>query len=494
MKAQRTELAPGYDICKIITGLWQVADMEKEGRLLDRDQAAQMLVDYASEGFDTFDMADHYGSAELIAGRAREMLDTGKSGQSNPVSTKLHTKWCPKPEQMTPQTVRDGVQRSADRMGVETIDLLQFHWWTYEHPGYLGAMEGLALAQQEGRITHLGLTNFDTDHLHLLIKEGFNILTNQVVVSLLDRRALEEMSCLCLENNIKLLAYGGVAGGFLSDRWLGKPEPSSAEITDWSKMKYKRFIDETGGWTTFQNILEALNSIARRSHVSITNVATRWVLEQPAVAGAIIGARLNETDHRKDNLAVFSFSLSEDDHSLIEEALATTRRIAGDCGREYRQPPFLTASGDLSHHLDSVPNIYQPTAMAQRPDRQQIGSDSYWESVCGYSRAVRVGNRILVSGTTATHGTDQVICRSDPRGQAVYVLDKIATGISALGGSLADVVRTRVYLQNAAHCEEVSRVHGRYFEGLRPANTTLEVSKLIGNYLVEIEAEAVVDQ
>ena len=98
-----------------------------------------------------------------------------------------------------------------------------------------------------------------------------------------------------------------------------------------------------------------------------------------------------------------------------------------------------------------------------------------------------------MSGTTATHGLDRVICAGDPRGQAVYILDKIIAGITALGGSLADVVRPRVYLKNTAHCEEVSRVHGRYFEGLCPAYTTLEVSGLIGNHLVEIEAEAVID-
>ena len=493
MAPLRTQLAAGYEISQIITGLWQVADLEKEGKQLDQDQAAKTLVDYATEGFDTFDMADHYGSAELIAGCARKILQTNPCGQSSPIQAKFHTKWCPKPGLMTSQIVYDGIRESADRLGVETIDLLQFHWWSFEHPGYLEAMEGLALAQQEGRIAHLGLTNFDTDHLHLLIKEGFNILTNQVVVSLLDRRALEEMGSFCLEHNVKLLAYGVVAGGFLSERWVGKPEPSVAEITDWSKMKYKGFIKETGGWATFQNILEVLDTIARRSNVSITNVATRWVLDQPAVAGAIIGARLNATDHRRDNLAVFSFSLSEEDRVLIDEALSKTRRIAGDCGREYRRPPFLTASGDLSHHLASIPKLYNATSIFERPKRMRINSESYWESACGYSRAVRVGNRILVSGTTATHGLDRVICAGDPRGQAVYILDKIIAGITALGGSLADVVRTRVYLKNTAHCEEVSRVHGRYFEGLCPANTTLEVSGLIGNHLVEIEAEAVID-
>jgi enamine deaminase RidA (YjgF/YER057c/UK114 family) len=115
-----------------------------------------------------------------------------------------------------------------------------------------------------------------------------------------------------------------------------------------------------------------------------------------------------------------------------------------------------------------------------------------WEPICGYSRAVRRKDRILVSGTTATHGSGEMVCPKDPAGQTVYILDKIAASISALGGRMEDVIRTRVYLANADDWEAVSRVHGRYFGEVRPANTLLEVSRLVGDYLVEIEAEAVV--
>jgi enamine deaminase RidA (YjgF/YER057c/UK114 family) len=111
--------------------------------------------------------------------------------------------------------------------------------------------------------------------------------------------------------------------------------------------------------------------------------------------------------------------------------------------------------------------------------------------LAGYSRAVRVGDRVLVSGTTATHGAGTIVCAGDAASQAVYVLDKIAASLAALGASLEDVVRTRVYLKNAARWEEVSRVHGRYLGHVRPANSLVEVSNLIGAYEVEIEAEAV---
>jgi aryl-alcohol dehydrogenase-like predicted oxidoreductase/enamine deaminase RidA (YjgF/YER057c/UK114 family) len=486
IRPDRTLLAPGLEISRVVTGLWQVADMERDGRLLDRDAAAAAMAAYACEGFDSFDMADHYGSAELITGRFLGM-QVGAEGRR----PSAFTKWCPAPGPMTADIVRAGIAERLERLGVETVDLLQLHWWMFEHPGYIDAMRELVALQRDGRILHLGVTNFDTDHLRLLVRHGFPVVSNQVSFSLLDRRAAEEMSAFCLANGVRLLAYGTLGGGFLTDRWVGASEPTSIE--DWSKSKYKRFIATIGGWSALQSILAALHEIARKHGVSVANVATRWVLEQPAVAAVIVGARLGEREHRADNAALFSFSLDEDDKRRIDEAVASTRRIPGDCGDEYRRPPFLTASGDLSHHLESFPPVFEAVPIDRRTDRLRIDSGSIWEPICGYSRAVRIGNRILVSGTTATHGTGEVICPGDAEGQAVYILDKIAASVASLGGTLADTIRTRVYLSNADDWEPVSRVHGRYFGGVRPANTLLEISRLVGNYAVEIEAEAVVD-
>jgi aryl-alcohol dehydrogenase-like predicted oxidoreductase/enamine deaminase RidA (YjgF/YER057c/UK114 family) len=484
IRPDRTLLAPGLEISRVVTGLWQVADMERDGRLLDRDAAAAAMADYAGAGFDSFDMADHYGSAELITGRFLGL----QAGIGEPRPTAF-TKWCPAPGPMNADTVRASIAERLERLGVDTIDLLQLHWWMFEHPGYIDAMRELAALRQDGRIRHLGVTNFDTDHLRLLVKHGFPVVSNQVSFSLLDRRAGEAMSAFCLANGVRLLAYGTLGGGFLTDKWVGAPEPSS--IADWSKSKYKRFIDAIGGWSALQTILAALKGIAGRHGVSVANVATRWVLEQPAVAAVIVGARLGEREHRADNAALFSFALDDDDKRRIDEALASTRRIPGDCGDEYRRPPFLTASGDLSHHLESFPPVFEAVAIDGRPGRLRIDSGSVWEPICGYSRAVRIGDRILVSGTTATHGSGEVICPGDAEGQAVYILDKIAASIASLGGTLADTVRTRVYLSNADDWEPVSRVHGRYFGAVRPANTLLEIGRLVGDYAVEIDAEAV---
>ncbi len=484
VRPARTLLAPGLEISRIVTGLWQVADMERGGTLLDPVQGAANLAAYAAQGFDTFDMADHYGSAEVITG-------TLLASKAQP-GVRAFTKWCPPPGTMSAAVVREGVQRSLDRLQTPCIDLLQFHWWTFDHPGYIDAMAELAKLREEGLIRAIGLCNFDTAHLRVLLNEGMPIASNQVCMSLLDRRGTEAMSQLCLERGVKLLTYGVLGGGFLSERWLGASAP--AEVLDWSKMKYQRFIHAIGGWDALQTVLQAAQLIARKHRVSLSNVATRWVLEQPAVAAVIVGARLGESEHRADNLKLFDFALDAEDHAALMKAFAATQRLPGDCGDEYRHPPFLTASGDLSHHLDSVPPLWPRKAVAGYTQRWTLDSGSQWEPIAGYSRAVRIGERILVSGTTATHGTGKLVGRGDAAAQASYILDKISASIKALGGTLQDVVRTRIYLKNAADCENVSRVHGSYFGDIRPANTLVEVSALIGDgYLVEMEAEAVVE-
>jgi aryl-alcohol dehydrogenase-like predicted oxidoreductase/enamine deaminase RidA (YjgF/YER057c/UK114 family) len=478
----RIALTPELSISRIVCGLWQVADMEKDGSTIDPDQGADALQAYARQGFDTFDMADHYGSAEIITGRLLSRYPAG----SRPVA---FTKWCPEPGPMTRDVVRRGVEERLQRLGVDKVDLLQFHWWSFEHPAWLDALHEMQALADEGLIGALGLTNFDAGHLALALADGIRIATNQVSFSLVDRRAAGALSDLCRQSDVKLLAYGTLSGGFLSEKWLGRPEPT--EITDWSRSKYKRFIDTAGGWAAFQGILSAAHRIAVKHDVSISNVASRWVLGHESVAATIVGARLGESEHRDDNLKVFSFALDAEDHGLLNEAFAATTPIPGDCGDEYRKPPFLTASGDLSHHLDSIPSIYTPEPVPGRPDRMRVSSGSIWEPIAGYSRAVRIGDRILVSGTTATHGSDCTVAPGNPGAQATYILDKIAASISALGGSMADVVRTRIYLKDANQWEPVSRAHGRAFADVLPANTLVEAGRLIGDYEVEIEAEAI---
>ena len=479
---ERTTLA-GLDISRLLCGLWQVADLEKGGETLDPERGADALQAYAKAGFDTFDMADHYGSAEIITGRLLARYPTGK----RPLA---FTKWCPEPGPMTADVVRKGVQERLDRLRVDRVDLLQFHWWSFEHPAWLDALHEMARLRQEGLIGAIGVTNFDAAHLALALADGIPLASNQVSFSLIDRRAAGALSEVCSRSGVRLFAYGTLCGGFLADKWLGAPEPTS--IPDWSRSKYKRFIDAAGGWGAFQGLLAAAGEIARKHKVSISNVATRWVLEHQAIAAAIIGARLGESEHRDDNLKVFSFALDEEDKARLEAAFAGTQPIPGDCGDEYRRPPYLTASGDLSHHLDALPSIYVAEPVPGRPERTRVSSGSIWEPIAGFSRAVRVKDTIRVSGTTATHGADRCVAPGDAGAQTTYILDKILASIAALGGRAEDVVRTRIYLRDASQWEPASRAHGRFFGEIKPANTMIAAGDLIGDYEVEIEAEAVV--
>ena len=382
-------------------------------------------------------------------------------------------------------------QERLDRLGVDRVDLLQFHWWTFEHPAWLDALHEMARLREEGLIGAIGVTNFDAAHLALALADGVPVATNQVSFSLVDRRAAGALSELCRDKGVKLLAYGTLCGGFLSDKWLGQPEPT--DIADWSRSKYKRFIDAAGGWDVFQGILAAAGTIAEKHGVSISNVATRWVLEHEAVAAAIIGARISESEHRADNLKIFGFALDAEDQgaarTLPSPPLRRSPAIAATNTAGRPTSPRPATSAIIS---SAIPSIYTASRCRAGPDRLRVSSGSVWEPIAGYSRAVRVKDTIRVSGTTATHAADRCVAPGDPGAQTTYILDKIAASIAALGGKIEDVVRTRIYLRDAAKWEPVSRAHGRVFGDIMPANTMVEAGDLIGDYEVEIEAEAVV--
>ncbi len=478
------ELAPGLRIARVLTGLWQVADLEKDGTTLDPEIGAAAMTAYADAGLTSFDMADHYGSAELIAGHFRARRAPSQAVQ-------LLTKWVPSPGPLSKDDVRAAVDLARSRLRVERLDLLQFHTWSYAHPSWIDALFWLDELRQEGLIAHLGLTNVDTAHLRVVLASGIPVVSNQVACSLLDRRFEGAMQRLCLASGARLLGYGTVAGGLLTERWLDRPEPRADELTTWSQMKYYRFVQAAGGWEPFQALLHALKQVADRLGVSMANVATRYVLESPAVAGVIVGARLGRSAHVDDTLRLFSFELDDAARATLAPALAQLAPIPGDCGDEYRTPPFLTASGDLSHHVASFPAPY-PTVPGPRPGRSQVRSGTPWETLAGYCRAVRHGDRVLVAGTTATYG-ERLIGGNDAAAQTHAVIDKIEGALASLGARLEHVVRTRVYVSDVAHWEPCARAHGERFRDVRPANTMVEARLIGAGYLVEIEAEAIVD-
>jgi aryl-alcohol dehydrogenase-like predicted oxidoreductase len=224
-------------------------------------------------------------------------------------------------------------------MRVSSLDLLQFHWWDYNNPYYIDALKYLSELRDQGIIKHIGLTNFDTERMQIMVDSDLRIVSNQVQYSIIDRRPEVKMMPFCLEHNISLLAYGSICGGLMSERYLGRIQPSIAELDTLSLRKYKKMIDAWGGWNLFQELLSTLKRIAQKYNVNIANVATRYILAKSAVAGVIIGVRLGIVDHRNSNAQVFNFSLDKSDCNDIDAVCTKSNNlfeVIGDCGDEYR--------------------------------------------------------------------------------------------------------------------------------------------------------------
>jgi aryl-alcohol dehydrogenase-like predicted oxidoreductase len=328
--------APDLPICRLLNGLWQVSG--GHGRIDPAAAIADMLR-YHDAGFTTWDLADHYGPAEEFIAAFRRAL-AARSGLQALAGVQAFTKWVPSPGPMTRQIVERAVDVSRQRMDTETLDLLQFHWRDYRDARYLDALTHLAALRDAGQLRYLGLTNFDTERLRIMTGRGLPIAVNQVQYSLLDRRPEVALVPFCQEQGIVLFTYGTLLGGLLSERYLGQPEPGPRDLTTASLRKYKRMIDAWGGWGLFQELLQAVQQIAGRHGVSIANVAARAILDRPAVAGVIIGARLGVAEHRAENARVFSFQLDAADWARLDAVHARSRdlfALIGDCGDEYRR-------------------------------------------------------------------------------------------------------------------------------------------------------------
>lgn len=205
---------------------------------------------------------------------------------------------------------------------------------------------------------------------------------------MIDRRLTRgPLNKLCLENDVGILAYGTLLGGFLSEKWLGQPEPEDINQLNWSLRKYLRFIWAAGGWAAYQKVLEALDTVAKRHGVSIATVATRYVLDIPSVKAVIIGSRLSYDSEKylAKNLEAFRLQLTSEDMEIIRQAQEGLSDIPGDCGDEYRRPPFLTAAGDTSDHLEAVDKAKPVKDAIAAGKRVEYSSGSPWEPI-----AVRV--------------------------------------------------------------------------------------------------------
>ena len=333
--SSRFQFTADLSVCRILNGMWQVSGAHGA---IDPGRAVNEMFAYHDAGFTTWDLADHYGPAEDFIGTFRRQF-AARHGAERLKEIQAFTKWVPRPGRMTRRIVEDAIGVSLSRMGVECLDLVQFHWWDYSDKSYLDALKHLGDLQREGKIRHLALTNFDTDRLGIIADQGLRIVSNQVQYSLIDRRPEIRVASFCREHGVTLLAYGALLGGLLSEKYLGRPEPRRPELNTASLQKYKNMIDAWGGWILFQELLAVLKEIADKHQVSISNVGVIYILDRPAVAGVIVGARLGVAQHLSDNARVFGFELDGGDVAVIEGVLAKSRdlmKLIGDCGDEYR--------------------------------------------------------------------------------------------------------------------------------------------------------------
>ncbi|KAH8076088.1 oxidoreductase [Aureococcus anophagefferens] len=345
MMKRQLDAASGDELLKRLKGTLNSKDGARADDVARRACAAHTVV-----GIRTFDCGDIYAGVEELVGR---FLATAR-GQSRALadSVRLHTKVVPDDEALVARQrcggeaesaddarrrelalercVEASVWRSANRLGVGRLDLVYLHWWDWSKEGFVGAVRALEAMKARGVVKDVGLTNVDVSRLRPLLEEedGPEIACVQVNLSVIDHRPSSSGLCaLCAAHGVRLLAHGSLAGGLLSDDWLGRDPPDYASLGP-GVASNRVLVDEFGGWDRFQRVLRCLRAVADRhaaapgplTKVTVAMVAVAWTLKQTGVSAVVLGAR--NADHVKDAaLAASSLDLSDGDLADVAAAL-----------------------------------------------------------------------------------------------------------------------------------------------------------------------------
>ena len=333
---KKIELVPGYQISPVIKGGWQLSTGHSLNTQISEEQAISDIISFVDAGISTLDFGDIYTGVEVLVGKALKILNDRQKVQ-------LHTKYVPNENFLDSYDRKDAraiVERSLERLGVDCVDLVQFHWWRYEARNYLEALEELFLLKEEGLIREVGITNFDLVRLEEMVSAGLKPASIQLQYSILDRRSEAGMAEYCVKNGIGMLCYGTVAGGFLSERFLNQPEPSAFDTR--SNVKYKLIIEDFGGWNLFQELLHILDAIAKSKATDIGTIASAYTLKRPGVKAVIVGAR--NLNHINSNLMIPDITLTDSELAAISDIHV---RSTGPLGSVY----------DLERYSDRHRNI-----------------------------------------------------------------------------------------------------------------------------------------
>jgi aryl-alcohol dehydrogenase-like predicted oxidoreductase len=326
MSVETTDLRPGHTISRVIRGGWQLAG---DHGPVDRAQAIRDMEAFVDAGVFTFDCADIYtGVEEMIGDFIADLRQ--RRGASVADRVCVHTKLVPdltRLSDLRPDEVTAIVDRSLRRLKIDQLDLVQFFWWDLSLGNAVDSLGVLKDLKQEGKIKTLGTTNWDRQAMQRFVDSGFDIASAQVQYSVLDRRPANGLSDWAAQNDVHLICYGTLAGGFITEKWLGEPDPGF-EFENRSLIKYRLIIDEFGPWERFQSLLRALKAVGDKHGVSLSAVATRWVLDQPQVAASIVGARYAR--HLPQTLQTFDFKLMPDDIAILNAVLDQADGPKGD--------------------------------------------------------------------------------------------------------------------------------------------------------------------
>lgn len=322
---ERIELTSGYSISRIIKGGWHLAGGHGT---INETEAIKDMEAFVERGITTFDCADIYtGVEELIGKFLKKNKDAFITG--NLPAVQIHTKFVPDYNALDTISKEDVVRiidRSLKRLGVDRLDMVQFAWWTYDAPRYVETMLHLKDLQAQGKIRHLGITNFNAHAIQEMLDAGVNIIGNQVQYSIFDHRPEQVQQEMATKYGFKFLCYGTVAGGFLSDRYLGVPDPAPP-LENRSLVKYRLIIDEFGGYSFFQKTLQLLRKIADQYQVGIAEIAMKYILQKPNVGGIIVGVR--NRAHLEKLMLLNTFQLSHKDLDQIQLHLKEARGPKG---------------------------------------------------------------------------------------------------------------------------------------------------------------------
>ena len=326
MSVATIDLRPGHTISRVIRGGWQLAGDHGH---VDRSKAVRDMEAFVDAGVFTFDCADIYtGVEEMIGDFIADLRNRRGSAAADRVC--VHTKLVPdltRLKDLRPEEVIATVDRSLQRLQVDRLDLVQFYWWDLSLGDAVASLDVLKDLQRQGKIKTLGTTNWDRQVISRFTDAGFDIASAQIQYSVLDRRPANGLADWAKAHDMQLICYGTLAGGFLTEKWLGAADPGF-QFENRSLVKYRLIIDEFGPWDRFQQLLQTLKTIGDKHGVSLSAVATRWVLDQPQVAAAIVGARYAR--HLPQTLQCFAFALDAEDRAAVNAVIETANGPSGD--------------------------------------------------------------------------------------------------------------------------------------------------------------------